>query len=98
MSPQRAQPLSEKGVTDFERVLEIQSPLFQKLRTHPRGELLFGLVNGWYRLGNEGKASTYYERVVGELAGTEYEKRASIWLDTKKLAADQMGYIGCHVR
>ena len=98
MPPAQGRPLLQKGVGDFEKIQEIQKAYFQELGTHPRGELLFGLAQGWYRLGNEDKARVYFERVVKDLPGSEYEKRAKTWLETKTLSKDQMGCIGCHVQ
>ncbi|HYM12408.1 MAG TPA: hypothetical protein VEU62_16850 [Bryobacterales bacterium] len=96
--PAQAQPLVKTGVADFEKVLELQKTRFDQLGTHPRGELLSGLANGWYRLGNQEKARVYYERIAKELPGTEYQKRANIWLETKTLARSQMTCVGCHVQ
>ena len=95
--PEMAKPVLETAVSDFEKALEIQTPYFDSLGTHPRGELLQGLAGSWYRLGNQAKASGYYERIVKELPSTEYERRAKIWLETKSLPRDQMRCVGCHV-
>jgi tetratricopeptide (TPR) repeat protein len=96
MPPQMARPLIEKGVGDYERTLDIQSDHWSTLGSHPRGELLFGLADGYSRLGDQAKAQTYFERIQKELPGTPYAKRAAIWLDTKSLPQSQTGCIGCH--
>jgi tetratricopeptide (TPR) repeat protein len=96
--PAQAEPLVKTGLADLEKVLEMQTPRFEQLGTHPRGELLSGLANGWYRLGDEEKARAYYARIARELPGTEYEKRAKIWLETKTLSRSQMTCVGCHVQ
>src|SRR5215813_11117030 len=44
--------LLEKGIGDYEKVLQIQQPYFSKLSSHARSELLIGLAEGWARLGN----------------------------------------------
>ena len=90
-------PLLEKGVSDYERTLELQSKVFETLGTHERGELLFGIAEGWSRLGNEEKAKTYFERIRTELKGTAYAKRAETWLETKSLPASETQCVGCHV-
>ena len=97
LPPERGRPLLEKGIADFEKILEVQKDRFARLGEHPRGEVLFGLGHSWYRAGDEAKARSYFERVVKELPGTEYEKRAKTWLETRTLAKDQMRCYGCHV-
>ena len=98
LPPERGRPLLEKAMADYEKILEVQKDHFAKLGQHPRGEVLFGLGHGWYRLGNQDKARGYFDRVVRELPGTEYEKRARVWLETKTLSKEQMTCYGCHVQ
>ena len=93
---ERTRPLIEKGVTDYEKAYEIQSPALSQLGTHPRGELLIGLADGYSRLGNREKAQQWFERIQREMKGTPYEKSANTWLETKSLAPAQAGCLGCH--
>src|SRR4051812_26630296 len=58
-----ARPLLETGVEDYERVLALQSAYFDTLGDHPKGELLFGLAEGYSRLGNAEKARQYFDRL-----------------------------------
>ena len=97
MPPDMGTPLLERALDDYERVLALQASHFDKLGEHPRGELLFGLAEGWSRAGDTAKATAYFERVVKDLAETEYAKRARKWLDTKELPNAERGCIGCHV-
>ena len=96
MPPEMARPLIEEALDDYEHTLELQTDYWSMLGTHPRGELLFGMAEGYSRLGNQAKAQTYFERIVKELPGTPYAKRAATWLETKSLPASQTGCIGCH--
>src|SRR5258708_35698801 len=96
MPPDMARPLIEKALDDYEHTLELQTDYWSMLGTHPRGELLFGMAEGYSRLGNQDKAQSYFERIGKELQGTPYAKRAAIWLETKTLPATQTGCIGCH--
>jgi tetratricopeptide (TPR) repeat protein len=96
MPIEMARPLIEKGVGDYAHTLDIQADYWSTLGLHPRGELLFGLADGYSRLGDQAKAQTYFERIQKELAGTPYAKRAAIWIDTKSLPRSQTGCIGCH--
>jgi tetratricopeptide (TPR) repeat protein len=94
--PDMARPLIEKGVTDFEKAYSVQGPDLGKLGTHPRGELMIGLADGYSRLGNQEKAQAWFERIQKELKGTPYEKSATVWLETKSLAPSQAGCLSCH--
>ena len=94
--PDMARPLIEKGVTDFEKAYSVQGPDLSKLGTHPRGELMIGLADGYSRLGNQEKAQAWFERIQKELKGTPYEKSATLWLETKSLAPSQAGCLSCH--
>ena len=95
-SPEMARPLIEKGIADFEKAYAIQGPDLSRLATHPRGELMIGLADGYHRLGNQEKAQQWFERIQKEMQGTPYEKSATAWLETKYLAPAQAGCFGCH--
>ena len=95
-SPEMARPLIEKGVGDFEKTYQMQAANFEKIGTHPRGELMIGLADGYNRLGNQEKAQEWFERIQKSMAGTPYEKSATIWLETKSLSPAQSGCLGCH--
>jgi hypothetical protein len=95
-SPEMARPLIEKGVADFEKTYQLQSPDFDTIGTHPRGELMIGLADGYNRLGNREKAQEWFERIQKTMAGTAYEKSAMTWLETKSLTPAQSGCLGCH--
>ena len=101
MPPQMAKPLLEIGLSDFEKVLELQErdQTFSKRSAHQRGELLTGLADGWNRMGNDEKAREYFERILAELGGTVYEKRAQAWLGNKPESRSPAFFacIGCHV-
>ena len=91
-----ARPLIEKGVGDFEKTYQLQEANFDKLGTHPRGELMIGMADGYNRLGNQEKAQEWFERIQKTMPGTPYEKSASTWLETKSLTPAQSGCLGCH--
>jgi tetratricopeptide (TPR) repeat protein len=95
--PNIARPLVEKAVGDYEKTLALQKDYFDTLGSHPRGQLLFGLAEGYSRLENNDKAREYFERVKQSLPDTEYAKRASKWLETKTLTQPERLCTGCHV-
>lgn len=92
-----AKPLIEEGVADYQHTYDLQKDYFATLGTHPRGELLFGLAEGYSRLGNEEKATEYFNEIVRTLPGTAYAKRADAWKESKSLPVEQTGCVGCHV-
>jgi tetratricopeptide (TPR) repeat protein len=96
--PQLAGPLLEKGLGDYERVLKAQQPYFDKLSSHARGELLFGLAEGWHRRGDAGKARGYFERLVSEAKGSGRDRQASAFLDKGTLPPGSRNCTGCHTR
>ena len=91
-----AKPLLETGLSDYQRTYDLQKPYFTTLGTHPRGELLFGLAEGYSRLGDQAKAATYFEEIKKTLPETAYAKRADLWMQTKSLPMQQTGCVGCH--
>lgn len=95
-SPEMARPLVEKAITDFEKAYSIQGPDLSQMGTHPRGELMIALADGYSRLGQQEKAQAWFERIQKEMKGTPYEKSANTWLETKTLAPAQAGCLGCH--
>lgn len=99
----QAPALIERGLADYERVLQIQEPYFTRVPLHSRGELLFGLADGYYRLGDTEKSRAYLRRVEADCAGSAYARRAAAWLaetDARALKrrSDALNCIGCHVR
>jgi tetratricopeptide (TPR) repeat protein len=97
MSPETSRPLLQLAVGDYERVLELQSAYFSNLGDHPKGELLFGLAEGYSRLGQPDKARIYFNRLVNDAAGSGHAPQAKEWLAGGALPASQgLGCIGCH--
>jgi tetratricopeptide (TPR) repeat protein len=92
--PELVQSLVKDGVSDYERVYQIQKSYFNTLGTHPRGELLFGIAEGYSRLGDDEKARKYFEQIRADLPDTPYAKRASTFLEAGKL--EETRCIGCH--
>ena len=96
-NPDMARPLIEKGLGDFEKTYQIQTPVIGTLGTHPRGELMIGIADAYNRLGNQDKAQEWFGLIQKSLPGTAYEKSATTWLETKSLTPAQSGCLGCHV-
>ena len=92
-----AEPLLRTGVGDFEHVLELQQAYFSTLGDHPKGELLFGLADGYARLGDKAKARVYFERLTAEAPTSGQTPRGRAWLETGVVPqAPGLGCFGCH--
>jgi hypothetical protein len=101
--PAQGRTLLKIGVADYEKVLRLQKSYFKDLSLHARGELLFGLADGWHRLQNPKRARLYFQRVVEECEGSPYAQQAQVWLDSKDPgalpdSAATSACIGCHKR
>jgi hypothetical protein len=95
--PEMGKPLLIDGIADYERTLEYQGSYFETLGSHPRGELLFGIAEGYSRLGDQQRAGAFFERIKRDLPDSVYAKRAAMWMETKSLPMDETGCVGCHL-
>ena len=80
MPPAQAEPLLRLAVGDFERALELQSAVFESLGDHAKGELLFGLGDGYARLGDSERARQYFGRMTKEGGPSPRRDYAVAWL------------------
>jgi tetratricopeptide (TPR) repeat protein len=94
--PEEGKRLLQTGVGDYEKVLKMQEPYFDKLSSHARGELLFGLADGYRQLGNQDKARSYFERLITDAKGSGRDKQAAAFLETGKLPPGAESCTGCH--
>jgi hypothetical protein len=99
MPPDQAAPLIQKAVGDYEKTLTLQTAggQFEGLGDHPKGELLFGIADGYSRLGQLEKARVYFERLVKDAGGSGHVGQAQAFLATGTPPAVQgLGCVGCH--
>jgi hypothetical protein len=96
MPEQIAKPLIEKGLSDYARCYELQKAEMDRMGEHPKGELLFGIADAHRRLGNDAKAEEFFQMIAKAMPGSNYAKRADIWLTTKTLKPAQVRCAGCH--
>jgi len=89
--------LLERGVSDYEKTLDLQKDYFAQLSTHARAELLFGLAGGYARLGNAEKARHYFERLLQDAKDSGHEHQAEAYL-TSGTVPKSMQCVGCHSR
>lgn len=95
-----ADSLWTRAASDYEKTYAAQKADFDKLTSHSKGELLFGLAEASARLGNEEKARAYLKQMQQACKGTDYVTEAQTWLDKKTLATGlpSRNCIGCHVK
>jgi len=99
MPPDQTAPLIQKAVADYEKALTLQaaSGQFETLGDHPKGELLFGLAEGYSRLGQPDRARVYFERLIKDAGGSGHVAQAQAFLATGAPPAVQgLGCVGCH--
>ena len=82
---------------NYERVLEIQAPIFATLGDHAKGELLFGLAEGWNRLGDKEKARRYFDRLIADAPTSGQTPKAREWIATGTVPkSNGASCVGCH--
>jgi len=99
MPPDQATPLIKKAVGDYEKTLTLQTAggQFEALGDHPKGELLFGLAEGYSRLGQPERARVYFEQLIKDAGGSGHIPEAQAFLATGTPPAVQgFGCVGCH--
>jgi len=99
MPPVMGAPLLRSALANYEHVLERQQDVWVSLGDHPKGELLFGLAEGYARLGDMDRARRYFARLVSDAPGSGQVARAQAFLstgDAPALPLNGMTCIGCH--
>jgi hypothetical protein len=94
----QATELLKQGLMDYEKVYGLQSSYFDTLSGHARGELLFGLAEGFLRAGNETKGREYFEKLLAAGPSVGHYAEAKAWLETGKLDRKRAACTGCHVQ
>jgi tetratricopeptide (TPR) repeat protein len=90
--------LLAQGLADFEKVYDLQKSYFDTLSGHARGELLFGLAEGYARAGNEPKAREYFQKVAALGVSSGHEAEAKSFLETGKIDSKRVTCTGCHTK
>lgn len=80
MPAAQAEPLLRLAVSDYERALAVQQAVFGTLSSHARGELLFGLADGYARLGEPEQARAFFRRMTDEGGPSPRRDYAAAWL------------------
>jgi tetratricopeptide (TPR) repeat protein len=97
MPPEMARPLVQSALANYERALAVQGPMFGTLGDHAKGELLFGLAEGWARVGDKEKARQYFERLIADAPTSGQAPKAREWIATGVVPkANGASCVGCH--
>ena len=91
MPAAQAEPLLRLAVGDFERVLDLQAAVFSSLGGHAKGELLFGLADGYARLGDQQKARQDFDRMTEEGRSVTAPRGATAWLERRRVRSGSRG-------
>jgi tetratricopeptide (TPR) repeat protein len=96
--PPAQQPaLIALALEDYEHALKLQTAngSFTRLSDHAKGELLFGLADGWARAGDQQKARDYFTRLTKDATTSGRLEYATAWLGGKPPASPGT-CVGCH--
>jgi len=94
--PEMGAPLLKKALADYEHVYQLQAAIFDRLGTHPRSELLFGLADGYARDGNPEKARVYFTKLAAIGPQSGHQQQADLYLKGEKYTVTGVGCAGCH--
>jgi tetratricopeptide (TPR) repeat protein len=93
---EQGRQLLQTGLADYEKVYRLQSGRFDQLNGHARGELLFGLAEGYLRAGDPSRARQWFEKLAAvDDPENGHLKQAREYLESGNLAGTR-GCVGCH--
>jgi len=97
ISGDRGKELVKIGLGDYEKTYHIQRAYFDQLSGHARGELLFGLGEGYQRLGEDARAREWFEKLaaVNDPANGHLQQ-AKDYLNSGQVTGTRT-CVGCHV-
>lgn len=73
-------PLMERARIHFARLYAMQSRAVPQLPLHIKGELLAGVAETEFRVGDRERARAVLNQIVTDMPGTPYAKSAAMWL------------------
>lgn len=85
------------GLADYEKVYRLQRAHFDKLPGHASGELLFGIAEGYQRMGDDAHAHEWFQKLASiDDPENGHLKQAKDYLQSGKLEGP-VTCVGCHV-
>ncbi len=94
--PDKGKALLVQGLSDYEHVRELQKTYFDTLSGHAKGELLFGLADGYNRLQKRTEAGEAFGALLAVGKASGHEKQAQQWLAGGTYEKNAMQCTGCH--
>jgi hypothetical protein len=92
-----AKQLLQTGLADYEKAYNLQKGYLDKMNGHARGELLFGLAEGYERLGDQARAREYFQKLAAvDDPENGHLRQAKAYLGSNKLEGPR-SCVGCHV-
>jgi hypothetical protein len=91
-----AAPVLKQAVADYQHVYDMQVGYFDRLNMHMRSQLLFGLADGYARIGDTAKAREFFTKlnVLGPESG--HQQQAQAYLKGEQYTVPGAGCVGCH--
>ena len=91
-------PLMERARTHFAKLYSVQSKALPHLPPHIRGELLAGVAETEFRVGDKTKATAALNEILTQLPDTTYARRAAEWLAAPEQVTKETKIVcqGCH--
>jgi hypothetical protein len=77
---QHYEALMRRARTHFTKLYAVQSPALARLPLHIKGELLAGLAETEFRVGDKARATEVLNQIVADMPNTAYAKSAATWL------------------
>jgi tetratricopeptide (TPR) repeat protein len=97
MDAPNGKELLQTGLADYEKVLSLQHGYFDTLNGHARGELLFGLAEGYARIGDQTRAREYFQKLAAvDDPENGHLRQAKAFLQSNTLEGPRT-CVGCHV-
>ena len=88
----------EKAREHYAALYRVQSPALAHLPLHIKGELLAGVAETEFRVGDKDRAASVLNTIVKELPGTAYARTAETWLQApdKVTRESRLACQSCH--
>ena len=82
-------PLMHRARTHFAKLYSVQAKAVPQLPLHIKGELLAGVAETEFRVGDRARATDLLHQIVKELPDTGYARNAALWLESpEKITRD----------
>jgi hypothetical protein len=90
--------LMQRGRTHFAKLYSVQSQAVPQLPLHIKGELLGGMAETEFRVGDRTRATELLNQIIKEMPDTAYARNAATWLASPELVTRDSKLVcqSCH--